>query len=220
VRTGRVMSVASKSSVDAALRCSCAAVALQLRLGAANGDRVTVAPWPHLARASAIGLCGAEHKWMKRTLIQARSVQACRKKKALADSLGRPGYSRDFIFSIHGAAGGALLGALHLQFPAGRYGGFETGIRDCQGPGNTEICPQGIMKKIESAHDRLGTFFCDVDVGRSIDAGLRLLLTLECLPPCAATAGATSIRYGSGAFRPCVTRPGRRCDRGALTQCR
>ena len=47
------------------------------------------------------------------------------------------------IFSIYSAAGGALLGALHLRFPVGRYGGFETDVCDCKGPRNAVICPQG-----------------------------------------------------------------------------
>lgn len=56
------------------------------------------------------------------------------------------------IFSIRSAAEGLLLGALHLQFPVGRHGGFEVMIRDCKGPSNAEICAQG---------KRAVTAFCD-----------------------------------------------------------
>ena len=36
-----------------------------------------------------------------------------------------------------------MLGALHLQFPVGRYGGFDIEVRDCKGPRNAALCPQG-----------------------------------------------------------------------------
>lgn len=46
------------------------------------------------------------------------------------------------IFSIRGATG-ALLGALHLQFRVGRYGGFAIDVRDCKGPRNAKMCARG-----------------------------------------------------------------------------
>jgi hypothetical protein len=55
------------------------------------------------------------------------------------------------IFAIRGATG-ALLGALHLQFRVGPYGGFEVDVHDCKGPCNAKICAQG---------KRAVTAFCD-----------------------------------------------------------
>lgn len=49
---------------------------------------------------------------------------------------------KSHIFSVAHMAG-TLLGALHLHFPVGRYGGYEVAVIDCKGPGNTPMSAQG-----------------------------------------------------------------------------